>query len=83
MEAHLQRIGHRHDLHDALVEQALDALPDCRLGQADGFADGRVRTPAVLLELLDDRLRHRVERDRWTFPPRHGAILQCLTASCK
>ena len=57
----LERVGDRDDLHDALVEQPLHPLPDGRLGQPDRLADGRVRPPAVLLQLLDDRLGHLVE----------------------
>ena len=62
-EADLQRIGHRDDLHDARLEQPLHPLAHRRLGQADGLADGRVRPPAVLLELLDDGLGDVVEAE--------------------
>ena len=60
-EPELQRIGDRDDLHHAAVDQPLDALADGGLGQPDHLADGGVRAPAVLLELLDDRLRDVVE----------------------
>jgi len=55
-EADLLRVGHRHDLHRAGLDQLLDPLPDCRLRQPDRLADGGVRSPAVLLKLLDDGL---------------------------
>ncbi len=42
-------------------QQALDALADGGLGEPDGLRDGGVRLPAVLLEQLDDALRHVVE----------------------
>ena len=55
-EAHLERVGDRDDLHDAGVEQPLHPLAHGGLGQADGLADRGVGLPAVLLQLLDDRL---------------------------
>ena len=63
-EAELERVGDRDDLHHAAVDQPLDALPDRGLGQADHLADGGVRAPTVLLELLDDRLGDVVEVER-------------------
>ena len=73
-EADLQRVGDRDDLHDAGVEQPLHALADGGLGQADGLADRGVRPPAVLLQLLDDRLRDVVEGDAVAaILARHGA----------
>ena len=38
----LERVGDGDDLHDLGVEQALHALADGGLGQADGLADGGV-----------------------------------------
>ena len=43
------------------VEQPLDALADGGLGEPDRGGDPRVGTPAVLLQLLDDRPRDVVE----------------------
>ena len=34
LEPHLERVGHRDDLHDVGVEQPLHALADRGLGQA-------------------------------------------------
>ena len=56
-----ERVGDRDDLHHAAVDQPLDALADGGLGQPDDLADRGVRAPAVLLELLDDRLGDVVE----------------------
>jgi hypothetical protein len=50
----------------------LHALSHRRLREADDLADGGVRAASVLLELLDDRLRHVVEVG--AFP-----ITRCLT----
>jgi len=55
-EPHLERIGHGDDLHDSAVLEPLHPLPNRRLGQAHGLADGGVRATPVLLQLLDDRL---------------------------
>ena len=60
---HGERVGDGDDLHDALVEQLLDALAHGRLGQAHGLADRGVRPASVLLELLDDREGDGI--DRW------------------
>ncbi len=57
-EADLGRIGDGDDLHDAAVDELLHPLPHRRLGQPDRLADRGVRAPAVLLQLLDDRLGH-------------------------
>ena len=67
-EAELHRIGDGDDLHDAGVDHALDALAHRGLGEPDRLADGGVGAPAVLLQLLDDRLGQVVELDRrpWT-----------------
>ena len=65
-EPELQRVGDRDDLHHAAVDQPLDALADGGLGQPDDLADGGVRAAAVLLELLDDRLRDVVEGEPLT-----------------
>ena len=39
VEPDLQGIGDRHDLHHLAVQQALHALPDGGLGQADALGD--------------------------------------------
>ena len=61
-ESHGERVGDGDDLHDALVEQLLHALAHGRLGQAHGLADGCVGTATVLLQLLDDRQGHSIDR---------------------
>jgi hypothetical protein len=65
-ESHLQQVRDRDDLHDARADEPGNPLPHGRLRQADGDGDGGIRPPAVLLKLLDDRLRDVVEC-------RHGA----------
>jgi hypothetical protein len=62
-ETQRQRVGYRHDLHCANVDETLDALPDGSLGQPDGLADRCIRSPAVLLELFDNLLGQAVEHD--------------------
>ena len=56
LEAGLQRVGDRDDLHDAGVEQLLHPLAHGRLGQAHRLADGRVGAPAI--ELADRLAQH-------------------------
>jgi len=51
VEAHLQGIGHRDDLHDLGVQQALDALAHRGLGEADGPADRPMR---ALLQAMNN-----------------------------
>ena len=58
----LERVGHRDDLHDAGVGEALHALAHGGLGQPDALPIVAYGSPAVLLELLDDRLGDVVER---------------------
>jgi len=60
-EAERQRVGHRDYLHDPAVHQPLYPLAHRGLGQADHLADRRVRTAAVLLQLLDDPLGQVIE----------------------
>ncbi len=60
-EADGEGVGDGDDLHHALVEQLLNSLAHGRLRQAHGLADGGVRAPPVLLQLLDDRLGGGVE----------------------
>jgi hypothetical protein len=60
--AQLQRVGDRDDLDDPGLLQPGHPLADGRLGQPDSAGDGRVGAPAVLLQLLDDRLADLVEQ---------------------
>ena len=55
-EPELERVGDRHDLHDAGLGQPLHPLPDGGLGEPDRLPDRRVRLASVRLQLLDDRL---------------------------
>ncbi len=72
-EPHLQRVGDGDDLHDVAVDELLHPLPDRRLGEPYLARDGDERLPAVLLEQLDDALRHVVERRRGSVGAvRHG-----------
>ena len=81
-EAELHRVGHRDDLHDAGLLQLLNPLAHGRLAEAHGLADLGVGAAPVLLELLDDRFRDRVEGER-ARPGGHGSIVTVALPSDK
>ena len=64
VEAELHRVGDRDDLHDARLGELLHALAHGGLAEPDRLADLGVEPAAVVLQLLDDRLRDVVEVHR-------------------
>jgi len=64
VEAQLQRVGDRHDLHDARLGELLHPLANRGLAEPYGLRDLGVWPAAVFLQLLDDALRDGVEGRR-------------------
>mgnify|MGYP003382110805 CR=1 FL=1 len=64
-EAH--RVSDRNDLHHTRLGELLHALTHGRLTETNRLANFSVRTTAIKLQLLDDRLRGRVKRDVGSF----------------